>query len=101
MKAFLNVASLTGTGVKNHLWALMRLPAAEQTELRGSGTLMRRVRAPDQLWELLVNLLDDQLIHLLGCGAPFFFSRVFLLPENPLQRPLQVGQAVLVLQVVC
>lgn len=75
---------------------LQCLPAAEQKY--GVTTFSWLVL---DLRELLEDLLHDQLIHLLCCSAAFILPEIFLLPENPLQRPLQVRQTVPVLQIVC
>lgn len=77
---------------------LLYLPAVEQTTVCEHDAVL--VLVLTDLWELFVDLLHNEFIHLLCCGIPFVLSRVFLLPENPLQRPLQVRQPVLVLQVV-
>lgn len=77
---------------------LLYLPAVEQTTVCEHDAVLALVRT--DLWELFVDLLHNELIHLLCCSIPLILSGVFLLPENPLQSPLQVGQPVLVLQVV-
>lgn len=78
--------------------ALLYLPAVEQTTVCEHDAVL--VLARTDLWELFVDLLHNELIHLLCRSVPLILSGVFLLPENPLQRPLQIRQTVLVLQVV-
>ena len=99
-----SLAQITWRPIKHQFFffqALLHLPAVDGSGLQCVSVILIWLDlALTDLWELLVDLLHNEFIHLFRCSAPFLLSGIFLLPENPLQRPLQVRQTVLVLEVV-
>lgn len=62
---------------------VVQIPVQAEGRLAGTGR---------DFWELLINLQDDQFVHLA-------LLTLLLLPQDALQDALQVGEAVLVLQI--